>query len=107
MILMDGWDQVEEYIKVATNSSGQSMEKFEAYQDSITGKMEGMKNAGQELANNMLSSDLFGTAIDAGSTLLNVLNAIIDKTGALSAVLGLVSGTVLNKKGLGKLIFVV
>ena len=41
MVLMQNWENVEKYIETADNSSGQSMQKFEAYQESLSGKLEG------------------------------------------------------------------
>ena len=42
MILMQNWGNVEKYIETADNASGQSMQKFEAYQESLSGKLEGL-----------------------------------------------------------------
>ena len=38
MVLMQQWENVEKYITEADNASGQSMEKYEAYTDSLAGK---------------------------------------------------------------------
>ena len=38
MILMQQWGNVEKYIAEADNAAGQSMEKYEAYTDSLAGK---------------------------------------------------------------------
>lgn len=38
MVLMQQWENVEKYINEADNASGQSMEKYEAYTDSLAGK---------------------------------------------------------------------
>ena len=38
MILMQQWGNVEKYIAEADNASGQSLEKYEAYTDSLAGR---------------------------------------------------------------------
>ena len=101
MVLMEQWGNVEKYIDIANNASGESMEKYAAYQESISGKMEGFENKFQSLSTSLLSSDVFGFLVDSGSSLIGVLDTIINKFGSFSSLLGLFSGTVLSKKGLG------
>lgn len=101
MVLMEQWGNVEKYIDIANNASGESMEKYAAYQESISGKMEGFENKFQSLSTSLLSSDVFGFLVDSGSSLIGVLDTILNKFGSFSSLLGLFSGTVLSKKGLG------
>lgn len=101
MVLMKQWGNVEKYIDIANNASGESMEKYAAYQESISGKMEGFENKFQSLSTSLLSSDVFGFLVDSGSSLIGVLDTILNKFGSFSSLLGLFSGTVLSKKGLG------
>lgn len=101
MVLMEQWENVEKYIDIANNASGESMEKYAAYQESISGKMEGFENKFQSLSTSLLSSDVFGFLVDSGSSLIGVLDTILNKFGSFSSLLGLFSGTVLSKKGLG------
>lgn len=101
MVLMEQWGNVEKYIDIANNASGESMEKYAAYQESISSKMEGFENKFQSLSTSLLSSDVFGFLVDSGSSLIGVLDTILNKFGSFSSLLGLFSGTVLSKKGLG------
>lgn len=101
MVLMEQWGNVEKYIDIANNASGESMEKYEAYQESISGKIEGFENKFQSLSTSLLSSDVFGFLVDSGTSFLGVLDGILNKFGSFSSLLGLFSGTVLSKKGLG------
>ena len=100
-ILLCMRNDVEKYIDIANNASGESMEKYAAYQESISGKMEGFENKFQSLSTSLLSSDVFGFLVDSGSSLIGVLDTILNKFGSFSSLLGLFSGTVLSKKGLG------
>lgn len=101
MVLMEQWGNVEKYIDIANNASGESMEKYAAYQESISGKIEGFENKFQSLSTSLLSSDVFGFLVDSGTSFLGVLDGILNKFGSFSSLLGLFSGTVLSKKGLG------
>lgn len=101
MVLMEQWGNVEKYIDIANNASGESMEKYSAYQESISGKLEGLKNKFQSFSTSMFDSDVFGFLVDSGTSFLGVLDGILNKFGSFSSLLGLFSGTVLSKKGLG------
>lgn len=92
MILMQNWNKVQEYTQTANEASGQSMEKFAAYQESATGKIEGFKNAFQTLSTTTIDSDLFKDLIDSGTGLLNILTQIIDVGGEIPVVLGAIGG---------------
>lgn len=101
MVLMQQWDNVEKYIAEADGASGQSLEKYEAYVDSISGKIEGLTNSFQTLSTTLLNSSVFGVLIDGASGFLNILTQIIDVGGGLPAVIGTISA-VMGAKGHGK-----
>lgn len=101
MVLMQQWENVEKYINEADNASGQSMEKYEAYTQSLAGKIEGFTNSFQTLSTTFLNSDFFGGLIDGGTDFLNILTQILDVGGGIPAMLGLFT-TVMGAKGHGK-----
>ena len=88
LILMQNWNKVQEYTKTANEASGQSMEKFAAYQESATGKIEGFKNAFQSLSTTAIDSNIFKGLIDSGTTLLNILTQLIDVGGGIPLIFG-------------------
>lgn len=88
LILMQNWNKVQEYTKTANEASGQSMEKFAAYQESATGKIEGFKNAFQSLSTTAIDSNVFKGLIDSGTTLLNILTQLIDVGGIIPLIFG-------------------
>lgn len=92
MVLMQNYDKAKEYIEKANNSSGESMKKYEAYQDSINGKTEEFKNQFQELSTVTLDSDVFKGVIDGGTFLISVLTKLIDVGGGLSVVFAGIAG---------------
>ena len=97
MILMQNYSKAQEYMQIANESSGQSMEKFSAYQDSMTGKIEGFKNAFQSLSTAVLDSSLLKGLIDGGTTLLNILTKILDVGNGIPALLTGIAGTAFFK----------
>ena len=97
LILMQNWNKVQEYTKTANEASGQSMEKFAAYQESATGKIEGFKNAFQSLSTTAIDSNVFKGLIDSGTTLLNILTQLIDVGGGIPLMLGAIGGTAFIK----------
>lgn len=101
MVLMQQWENVEKYINEADNASGQSMEKYEAYTQSLEGRIQGFTNSFQTLSTTVLNSNVFGGLIDGATAFLNILTQILDVGGGLPAVLGIFS-TVLGAKGHGK-----
>ena len=101
MVLMQQWDNVEKYIAEADNASGQSLEKYEAYTQSLAGKIEGFTNSFQTLSTTVLSSNVFGGLIDGATGFLNILTQIIDVGGGLPVVLGGLA-TFMGAKGHGK-----
>lgn len=101
MVLMQQWENVEKYITEADNASGQSMEKYEAYTQSLEGRIQGFTNSFQTMSTTFLSSDFFGGLIDGGTQFLNILTQILDVGGGIPAMLGLFT-TVMGTRGHGK-----
>lgn len=101
-VLMQQWENVEKYIETADNASGQSMQKYEAYTDSIAGKIEGFKNSMQSLSTATLDSNLFKGIIDSGTGLLNIITQLIDVGGGIPALVGAIA-TFKSVTGSGKL----
>lgn len=101
MVLMQQWDNVEKYINEADNASGQSMKKYEAYTDSLAGKIEGFTNSFQTLSTTILNSDIFGGLIDGATGFLNILTQIVDVGGMFPAILGAFT-TFMGTRGHGK-----
>lgn len=95
MVLMQNYGKAQEYAEVATNSSGQSLEKYEAYTESLAGRMEGFKNSFQGFSTSILSSDFLGGIVDGGSEALDIVSQLIDQFGMMTVLgggLGLFKG---------------
>ena len=97
MILMQNFPKAQEYMQIALDSSGESMEKYEAYTESAAGKLENLKNSFQTFSTTALNSDMFKLAIDSGSKLLDIFTQLTSIGGGLPALLGVVGGVKLFK----------
>ncbi|WP_099467734.1 phage tail tape measure protein [Konateibacter massiliensis] len=101
LVLMNNYDTALRYTDASLNSSGQAMDKFNAYQESTTAHLEKMKNAGIEFANTMLDSGLVNFFIDFGTALTKAGTGIVDFLTPLGT-LGAGIGSILGAKDVGK-----
>ena len=85
--LMENYSLTQRYAQLAQQSSGQAMKSYEAYQDSLAGKVQGLKNSLQGLSDTALDTDLFTGLVEGGTSALDFLDGFIDKVGLLSTVL--------------------
>ena len=86
IILMENYGSAMDYMGKSTESSGYSLEKFSAYQESLSGKIEGFKNSFQSLSNTFVGSDFLKGIVDAGTGALDILDSLIEKFGVLSSL---------------------
>lgn len=87
IILMENYGTAMDYSQESANSSGQALEKFSSYQESLTGKLEGFENSFQNISSSVLDSDFLKSGLDMGSGFLDFLDSIIDKIGILTPLL--------------------
>ena len=85
--LVENYSLTQRYAQLAQQSSGQAMKSYEAYQDSLAGKVQGLKNSLQGLSDTALDTDLFTGLVEGGTSALDFLDGFIDKVGLLSTVL--------------------
>lgn len=88
MILMEQYEQAKKYMDIASTSSGESIEKFTAYQESLSGSIEDFKNAAQSLSNTTLDSNFLKGIVNTGTGAIEVLDWLIDKFGILQTLIG-------------------
>ena len=92
--------------KSVQSSSGSAQVENSKYLDSITGKIQIMKNHIQEIENMILNSQGLKTILDLVNLILSGITSILDKTGALGTVLGSITSMVLMKKDMGVFDFI-
>ena len=76
MVLMEQYSKAQEYMQVADDASGSSMEKYSAYTDSLQGKLEGLQSTFESLSNTVVDSSALKGVVDTGTKILDS----IDKT---------------------------
>ena len=86
MILMQQYDKVREYMQIADQSSGESIQKFTAYQESLAGAVEGFKNSVQGLSTSVVSGDFLTGIVDTGTGALDVITKLTDQFGTLGMI---------------------
>lgn len=100
IILMENYDTALKYTETSLGSTGQAMEKFEAYEESIAGHTEKFKNAFQDLSNSVIDSGLINFFIDLGTTGIKAVDGLVDALGGLGAI-GVIGGGILGAKNAG------
>lgn len=82
--LMSNFDIAREVLDTSENSEGSALSEHEKWLESLEAKVNQFKAAWQDLSQTILDDEGLGSLIDAGTTLLNVLNWIIDTFGMLN-----------------------
>lgn len=101
MVLMQQYSKAQEYMQVADDASGKSMEKYGAYTDSLEGKLEGFKSTFESLSNTVLDSKLIKGFVDGGTSILSIFDKLTNSLGVMNtAAIGL--GLFQGKNNSGK-----
>lgn len=101
MVLMQQYSKAQEYMQVAEDASGTSMEKYGAYTDSLEGKLEGFKSTFESLSNTVLDSKLIKGFVDGGTSILSIFDKLTNSLGVMNtAAIGL--GLFQGKNNSGK-----
>lgn len=94
---MENYGKASEYTEKSLNSNGEAMQKFAAYEDTITAHTERFKNAYQEMANELLNSNVIKAFVDLGTG----ATKLVKELGALGSI-GLGAGLFAGIKNVGK-----
>ena len=101
IVLMDNYGTSLQYAATAAESAGTATQKYEAYTEGVTGAIQGLKAAFEELSLTSLDSGLVIDVVNLGTRVLGVLTgvmSVVDAMGGLKTVLIAVSGIVLSMK---------
>lgn len=94
--------QIEKAYETAVNSAGSAQAEFDKMSEGINAHIQDFKQAFETLSTTIIDSDLVNFIVDSGTTILNGLDKIIEKFGALPTLLsGLAAYGSFN--GVGKL----
>lgn len=86
MVLMQQYSKAQEYMQIADDASGTSMEKYSAYTDSLEGKLEGLKSTFESLSNTVLDSDALKGFVSGGTEVLGLIDKLTNSLGVMGTV---------------------
>lgn len=81
--LMQDYSHTVELVDAAYNSAGTSQKQYEKTLDSLQTKFNAFKNAWDTFTMSLFDNHIVKTAVDAGKTILNILNQVLDKFDVL------------------------
>jgi len=94
--LMTNFKDAEAAMQTASNAAGSALKENEQYLDSIQGKLDIMKGKFQELAMQIIGSNLVKWVADVGNGTLDIVNSIQRAHALLPLVLGAITTIVLS-----------
>nr|DAH59218.1 MAG TPA: minor tail protein [Caudoviricetes sp.] len=106
-VLMEGYQTAAKYADIATNSTGNAAEKYEAYMDGIEAHINQLTATFEKFSQTVLNSDMVKEGVDFLTNILNLLQQITAWSGnagfgALTPLFGL-GGGILGASGKGRL----
>lgn len=93
--------QIEKAYESAISSAGSAQAEFDAWSESIEAHINDFKAAFESLSETVLDSDLIKNLVDGGTTLINVLETIVEHLGTLGTI-GLGAGIFAGVKNVGR-----
>lgn len=96
--LLENFNVAEKALGTASNSDGSAMKENERYLDSVKGKLDRLSASFQTFSADFMNSSAIKSAVDALTALLNVLDQIVNKLGALPLIGTAFGGISLFKK---------
>lgn len=102
--MMSDYGRTMELVEAAQNSGGASQEQFDKTLDSLSSKMERLKNAWHEFTMGIIDSDLVKTGIDMLTKLLETVNKITNAFGKVGGPLAKI-GVIMAGFKLGRGLF--
>ena len=86
MVLMQQYSKAQEYMQIADDASGTSMEKYSAYTDSLEGKLEGLKSTFESLSSTVVDSDALKGFVSGGTEVLGLIDKLTNSLGVMGTV---------------------
>lgn len=85
--IINNFQLAEDAVKQAQNSQNSATRELDVYLKSIQGRIDKLTASWQSLSNNLLDSDLVKNAISSATTLLDIVNTLVDKLGLIPGIL--------------------
>lgn len=94
--LLNNFNEAEDALAHAMDSSGSALEENQKYLDSISGKLANLKAAWESLSASVINSEVAKFAIDLATNIVKALDKIVNSLGSVN----LAFGTILAGKGI-------
>lgn len=98
--LLLNWKNVEKAMNAATNAKGTAAEEQEKWIQSLQGHLEQLGTAWEALSNSFINSDFLKGLLDGLTSLVNIINIVVDRLGVIPTLIGTI-GIALSFKGNG------
>lgn len=85
--LLENFSVAENALATASNAAGSALTENEKQLESIEGRINIFKSTFESLSKDVVSSGLVKGVVDAGSTILDIIDHIVNSIGTLSTVL--------------------
>lgn len=92
MALMDNADMYNEQLEMMQTSGGALEEQQSIYMDSIQAKMQQLSTASEGLMSHLFDPQAFSPALEALTTLLNLVTDLVDSLGGVGPILTSIGG---------------
>lgn len=88
LVLMQNYQKAQQYAEASANSSGSAMERYGVYLDSLEARITKLQNAFQSLSTTVVNSDFAKGLVDAGTSVITMLDGFIERVGSLNTIIG-------------------
>lgn len=100
--LMSNFDIARNALDTSINSDGSATKEHEVWMQSLEAKINQLNAAWQKLSTTTLDDSFLKVTIDAGTSMLDILDKIVDKTGILTPLIATLIATLSIKKNVGR-----
>lgn len=87
-VLMENYQKAQQYANEAANSSGSAMKRYDVYLESLEARITRLQNAFQSLSTTAVNSDFAKGLVDAGTSVITMLDGFIERVGSLNTIIG-------------------
>lgn len=92
--LLNNFDIAESVLETAADSAGSALAENEKYIDSINGRIAQFQAAFERLSSSIVQSDLVKDIVSTGTSILEILDKIINALGAMPSLISTITSAV-------------
>lgn len=96
--ILENFDEAKAVLSTASDSDGSARKENEKYLDSITGKIQGLLRAYEELSSGILDSELLKSGIEFLTGILDFFNELEEPLTFLLSAIGAIASTNIGQK---------